>query len=115
MSTARSLSRSFSGQFSVVNSLDYSAPPGARIDRKSIDQLPLLSQWVRFAKNLGATDRGPTLASLDVVFTAHFVRRSFHEGPWVRLSRSPERRGLVRRDVADLNGFVSQKIFIDRT
>jgi hypothetical protein len=70
MSTARSLSRSFSGQFSVVNPLDYRAPPGARIDRKSIEYLPLLSQWVRFAKNLWTTDRRPTLASLDVIFMA---------------------------------------------
>jgi hypothetical protein len=49
-------------------------------ERKSIEYLPLLSQWVRFAKNLWAIERGPTLASLDVVFTAHFVCRDFHGG-----------------------------------
>jgi hypothetical protein len=115
MSTIRCLSPSVSGRFSVVNSSNFRSPPGARIDRKSIEYLPLLSQWVRFAKNLWTTDRGPTLASLDVVFMADFVRRRFHEGPWVRSSRSPERHGLIRSDVPDFNGFVSQKRFVDRT
>jgi hypothetical protein len=31
------------------------------------------------------------------------------------LSRSPERHGLIRSDVPDFNGFVSQKRFMDRT
>jgi hypothetical protein len=48
-------------------------------------------------------------------FLGHLVCRDFHESPWVRLSRSPERHGLIRGDVPDFNGFVSQKRFMDRT